>query len=343
MATLAKRVSDLEAWKSAHISGHVLSGHTHPGDATDADVAALDRRIDELEAAPVIEPTPAPAPAPSTGTSVAVSAISGTSGLLAALTENANTEIVVADKRYAVAGATQRDANSLWIGASTVARTNPVLVRAQTTGGVTFDGGGARWWVGLGFMEGAHHQTWQGFHFANAEPTSTGVVTFGGYADKAGAHHITLRDITVEGSIVSQSGPGVYLDHALYFSESSDGVHDVLIDGWTVDGSGLLDSGIQFYSEAGKINARNVTIRHARITGTEMAIIFWASGLRDIVIEDSTVTRATRFAVRYEGSGTNVVLRRVTSSASGQRGFYSGAGNVLTLDGCAYNGEFALT
>ncbi len=270
-------------------------------------------------------PTPTPTPTPTTaGSSVRVTSIPA---LLTALANNAVTEIVVANGTYHASGASSKFADSLWIGARFASRTNPVLVRAETTGGVTFDGGGGRWWMGLGFMEGAHDQTWQGFNFANAEPTSTGVVTFGGYADKAGAHHITLRDITVEGSIVSQSGPGTYLDHALYFSESSDGVHDVLIDGWTVDGSGDLDSGIQFYSEPGRINARNVTIRNVTITGTEMAIILWASTLQNIVIEDATVTGATRFAVRYENPGTGIVLRRVVSTGSAFQGFYSSLGS----------------
>jgi hypothetical protein len=63
-----------------------------------------------------------------------------------------------------------------------------------------------------------------------------------------------------------------------------------------------------------------------QVTGTEQAMVFWDQTLRNIVIEDSTVSGARFSAVRYE-SGT-VTLRRVVSSESGQVGFYSSLGSA---------------
>jgi hypothetical protein len=239
---------------------------------------------------------------------------------------------VVANGIYRVSSAASKQSDSLWIGARFAARTNPILVRAETTGGVTFDGAGTSYFGGLSFQEGAHHQTWQGFTFANGVATSTGVIMFGGYAGQPGAHHITLRDITVAGSVTSSQPAGVYHDHAVYFSYSVGGVHDILFDRFTVDGTGpqRLDSAFHFYhSDATNRNAWNVTVRNAQITGTKIAFIVWDKTLSNIVVEDSTIANAVTFAVRYEDGGT-LTLRRVTSTGSGSQGFYSTLGATPT-------------
>jgi hypothetical protein len=228
-----------------------------------------------------------------------------------------------------VSGASSKASNSLWIGARFAARTRAVLVRAETTGGVTFDGGGTQYFGGLFFEDGAHDQTWQGFTFANGEATNTGVIVFGGWADKPGAHDITLRDITIARSCTSHSAPGNYHDHGVYFSTALGGVSDILIDGLTVDGSASngLDSAVHFYhSSAGSPNARNVTVRRMKVTGTQMAIIVWDHTVQSLLIEDSTIAGATRFAMRYEDPGSSIVVRRVTSTGSAVQGFYSSLG-----------------
>jgi hypothetical protein len=58
-----------------------------------------------------------------------------------------------------VSAAAVKPADSFWIGARYAGRTNPVTVRAETPGGVTFDGGGTTYFGGITFVEGAHHQT----------------------------------------------------------------------------------------------------------------------------------------------------------------------------------------
>jgi hypothetical protein len=246
---------------------------------------------------------------------------------MSALADDVVDEIIVRDGTYRVAGASRQESTSLWVDSRYASRTRPVLVRAETVGGVTFDGGGDTHWVGLAFNGGAHDQTWQGFRFANAEPTATGVITFGwsGYESLGpGPHHITLRDITIEGSIVS-TGSSIH-DHGVYFEQSVGGAHDIVIDGLVVDGSGHLDSALHFYhSTPDEPNAWNVTVRHMRVTGTDQAVILWDPTIRNILIEDSTITAAATYAVRYELGGT-VTLRRVSSTGSGEAGFHSSLG-----------------
>ena len=139
---------------------------------------------------------------------------------------------------------------------------------------MTISGGGATGWIGLAFRDGVHDQTWQGFRFADAEPTSTGAIVFGqsGSVTPVPPHHITLLDMTIEETITSDNPVGRSHDHAVYFSKAlTPGVHDILIDGLTVKAATSgLDSAIHFYHSAdGTPNANNVTIRHLTVTGTE--------------------------------------------------------------------------
>ena len=264
---------------------------------------------------PTPAPTPAPGPhadahagadpgaAPASGTSVRVTSISA---LLTALADNAVTDIVVANGTYGVRRHRRRLQIELAVDRARFAgRTNPVTVRAETRGGVTFDGGGANTFGGITFHSGAHDQTWDGFVFANAEPTQTGVIVLGqsGSTSLAPPHHITLLDLTVEATITSDNPIGMSGDHAVYFSKAlTPGIHDILIDRLTVNAATSgLDSAIHFYhSAAGAPNANNVTIRHMTDTGTDQSVILWDQTLHDIVIEDSTITGALRYAVRYE-------------------------------------------
>ena len=89
---------------------------------------------------PSVPPAPKASPSSAAGGSVRVASIPD---LLAALAEDANTEIVVADGTYRVSAAGLQEPDSLWIGAAFAGRTRPVTVRAETIGGVTIDGAGA--------------------------------------------------------------------------------------------------------------------------------------------------------------------------------------------------------
>jgi hypothetical protein len=78
MATVNKRVAELEAWKSAHLVNHVTTGHPgtqsgvhghpHPASAADgltaAEVAGLRALLAEPAPSPEPEPTPTPEPPP---------------------------------------------------------------------------------------------------------------------------------------------------------------------------------------------------------------------------------------------------------------------------------------
>jgi hypothetical protein len=260
-----------------------------------------------------------------TGSSVRVSSVPS---LLNALANNAVSEIVVANGTYRVNPASRQTPDSLWIGSRFASRTRPVTVRAETTGGVTFDGGGSAYFGGITFAGGAHHQTWQGFTFANGTPTSTGVITFGGYAGQAAPHHITLKDITIPASVTSTS-PGPH-DHAVYFSHAVGGPHDLVLDGLVVDGGGGLDSALHFYhSDSANANAWNVRVRRLRVTGTWQAVILWDKTLRDISIDDARITDARNVAVVFESPGADgIVFSNFYSTGSGAgRGFYSTLGD----------------
>jgi hypothetical protein len=250
--------------------------------------------------------------------------------LLTNLADNTVDEIVVANGTYTV------PSRQLTIDSRFASRTNPVLVRAETVGGVTISGGGATSWLGLHFTQGVHDQTWQGFRFANAEPTQTGVIVFGqsGSVTPVPPHHITLLDISIAGSITSDNpGSG---DHAMYFSSTTTPTHDILIDRYTVDGSGGVNTAITFYVQpALGVGPRDVTVSHATVTGTRQAFEFWDASLRNITVSDSTITGARESAVRYELGGT-VTLRNVTSTGSGSRGFYSSLG--ATPPGVTFSG-----
>jgi hypothetical protein len=276
--------------------------------------------------ATVATPLPAtPLPATPRPTSARVTSIAG---LLSVLADASVTDIVVANGTYHVSPASSQASDSLWIGARYSGRTRPVTVRAETQGGVTFDGGGATGFGCISFEGGAHHQTWDGFRCANGSPTQTGVIMFGGYAGQAAPHHIALRDWSLLGSLTTPSTGAT--DHGVYFSEAVDGPHDIALETLSVDGSGGLDSAVHAYhSDASNKNAWNVTITGMSVSGTAQAVILWDSTLHDWTIRDSTISSASDYAVRYESPGaTGISFINVTSFGSGSgTGFYSSLGS----------------
>jgi hypothetical protein len=299
--------------------------------------------------APTATPTPkpTPTPAPTTSSTVRVSSIPD---LLSTLDDNSVTEIVVANGTYRVSPAASQASNSLWIGARFADRTRPVVVRAETTGGVTFDGGGATYFGCISFEAGAHDQTWIGFRCANGQATSTGVVTFGGAGsaayDAPGAYRITMRHIVIDRSCTGRAttASGSTWDHAFYFSQGTGtGPHEILLEDIVVDGRGYLASAIHFdHGDAGHPNASNVTVRRLQVTGTQQAIILWTPPVHDITFDTAVITNALNVAVRYESKGgTDVTFANITSTGSGSgSGFYSSLGSNpagVTFFGNSFN------
>lgn len=257
------------------------------------------------------------APQPSANMSPSsVVRVSSVPALLEALADDAVDEIVVENGTYRVSPAGAQRANSLWIGSRFAGRTRPVLVRAGTPGGVTFDGGGMTGFVGIWFSNGAHHQTWDGFAFANGTPTSTGVIFFGERGEAP--HDITLRRTTVTRTITTSSTGAT--DHAVYFSTNA---YNLLIDGISVDGRGGLDTAFHFFH--GPTNVTDVTIRNAEITGTDQAIMLWESSTKRVLFENVRITGATKYGVSFE-AGSQITFRSVVSTDSGVRGFHSSLG-----------------
>ena len=258
--------------------------------------------------------------------------VSSIAGLRSALANNAIDEIVVANGTYKVSPSGNQASTSLWIGGGAIAaRTRPVLVRAETRGGVILDGGGGSGYAGLSFEDGAHDQTWDGFTFANMTAHETGIVEFGGYVPRRAPHHITLRVITITRTCL---GRATYfgaptLDHAIYISNAASvGPHDLLLEDVSVDGRGGLASAVHFdHGDALNPNATNVVVRRLHVVGTQQALILWEPPVHSITFDTVDITSAISHAIRFESIGaTSIVFSNIVSTNSGHEAWYSSLG-----------------
>ncbi|HET7828346.1 MAG TPA: SH3 domain-containing protein [Candidatus Limnocylindrales bacterium] len=265
-----------------------------------------------------------------TGKSVRVTSIRA---LLSSLADNSVGEIVVANGRYHVSPAGQKKADSLWIGGDRFAsRTRPILVRAETRGGVTFDGGGVAPFGALSFEDGAHHQTWDGFRFANMKAEYTGIIEVGGYLPRRPPHNITIRNMTITSTCTGRAttADGKTWDHGVYLAHATGvGPHDIRIENLKVDGRGHLASAVHVdHGDATNPPAWNVTVRGLHVIGTQQAVILWSNRLRNWVFDGADIRDAKAHAVRFESSGASgIVFKNMTSSGSGYSGFYSSMGS----------------
>lgn len=272
-------------------------------------------------------PTATPTATPTGINSVNVASIVA---LKSALADNAVDEIVVANGTYHISSATAQASDSLYIGSAYAGRTRPVTVRAATLGGVTFDAAGAS--VGMYVVNGAHGQTWDGFHFANVHPIDTGTIVIGGDPTFVPAYDLTFRHITLDASNHRQTtgdvnAQGIYFAHAL-----GRGPHDILLEDITVVGTdplGLWSAIHGYHGTTSAPPADHVTIRRLTVTGTLFAIVLWydTAVQHDWLIDTGTITGAQSYAIRFESVGAqNITLANLTSTGSGSGGFYSSMG-----------------
>jgi hypothetical protein len=269
-----------------------------------------------------------PSDTPPTGRTVTVASIPG---LLAELADDSVDVIVVRAGTYHVSPSNQTRSDSLWIGHAFAGRTRPIVVRAETPGAVTFDGGGGSDYGGLSFEDGAHDQTWDGFTFANMGADESGIVEIGGYVARTTPHHITLRNITIEqtctGRATTADAPTV--DQAFYISNAATvGPNHLLFEDISVDGRGGLASAFQFdHGDRANPNASDVTVRRLHVIGTQSAIILWFPVLRNIVFTDVDIRDPLSHAIRYESKGgSGIIFAYITSSGSGAEPFFSSQG-----------------
>lgn len=238
--------------------------------------------------------------------------------LKTALANNAYDEIIVTDGTYSCANATDEASTSLFFGESFASRTTPVTIRAQTPGGVTFDGGGST--CGLAVVAGAHDITFDGFNFANWEPTSSGVVYV------SAAHDLAFKNLTLLGTCLGSNSPGTFLDHGFYLSlAASPGVSDILIEDCTVtapaDTTRLLHSAIQIY---GTEVAADVTVRRLTARAKD-GLLIWGTAIQDCTFDSCTFTSCSVFAARQQYANSNMAYTSCSSTGSGVQGFYSPA------------------
>lgn len=248
-----------------------------------------------------------------------VTQVSSIASLKTAAADNNIDEIVLADGTYSIANATSELTTSLFFGSSFASRTRPLTIRAATTGGVTFDGGGST--NGLAVVEGAHDITFDGFKFANWAPVSSGVV----YA--SAAYNLSFKNLTLLGTCLGSVFSGSALDHGFYLSlAASPGLHDILIEDCTVtppaDTTRLLHSAVQVYG-SGSEAAYNVTVR--RLTArARNGLIIWGTGIHDCLFDGCTFTSCTDFGARQQYANAGMSYTNCTSTGSGIQGFYNG-------------------
>jgi hypothetical protein len=283
----------------------------------------------------VASPAPAPAPAPPPSGSGSTVTVSSISSLRSVLADNSVATIIVKNGTYGISRAANDSSTSLWIGPRYASRTRPVLVRAETTGGVTFDGGGGTGYGALAFEGGAHDQTWDGFRFSNMAAYNSGIIEIAGYTTRAAPHHITLRNITITSSCTGRAttAQSSALDHAVYIAQAaSPGAHDIVFDNLNVDGRGNLATAFHFFhgADVGAYNAHDVTVRNLTVTGTQQAFLIWEPTVYNVTLDGATITNAKAYAIRFETIGskipTGIVFQNVTSTGSGYQGFYSTLG-----------------
>lgn len=247
-----------------------------------------------------------------------------------ALADNTIDNIIVTNGTYHVSPSNAVAADSLWIGSNAsggfpfAERTRPVTVKAQTIGGVTFDGtAGGIGYGGLSFEDGAHHQTWQGFNFANMVGDFTGIIEIAGYTDRAAVHDITLLDMTVLDSC-QRNGAGSNNDHGVYIAQSLlPGSYNIWIERLTMVSNNALNlvAGIHcFHGGPGNPNASQVTIKNSSITGFNQAILIWPllpGQIYNWLLDTITITNAKVNAFSYaDHPAVSIVARNITSTGT---------------------------
>ena len=99
-----------------------------------------------------------------------------------------------------------------------------------------------------------------------------------------------------------------------------------------VHGEGGLATAFHFFHGAdnGGYNAYNVLVSNLTVTGTQQAFLIWEPTVHNVTLDGATISGAKAYAIRYETIGStlpsNIVVRNVTSTSSGYRGFYSSLG-----------------
>jgi hypothetical protein len=140
-------------------------------------------------------------------------------------------------------------------------------------------------------------------------------------------------------------GPNYYTNgQGLYFSwapTATGGNHDILIDGFACNAK-LWSCVHAYHDDKGKVG-HDITIRNMTIgTNNTMGIVLWSGTIYNWLIEDVTINGVSEYGVRHAVGGTGITLRRVTTTGSGMRGFYSSVGSYpnvpgLTFEGSAFN------
>ena len=271
--------------------------------------------------------------------------VSSIAALKTAAADNSVDVIVLADGTYSIANATSELTTSLFFGSAFASRTRALIIQAQTTGGVTFDGGSASM-CGLYVGQGAHDITFDGFKFANIRPVSTGVVTISQHGTvEAPVYNLTFKNITILGTClgtVTTTLPGEFLDHGFYLSSAAKpGPHDITIQDCTViapaDNTRYLHSVLTIYGDENAVETTPYNVTVTRLTGTgKDGFLIWGANIHDCTFTSCTFTSCRVFGARQQYANLNMRYISCTSTGSGTQGFYNG--NTATPDSAAPTG-----
>lgn len=313
------------------------NNHVHGLSATDKSLAAHAASITALQAAQAktdarlaaLEAQPAPPPVVVTPPQPVTTTVTSIADLYVALLDSANTDITLAPGSYS---------GGIVFDSRFAARTAACIVRLS---GVTLTGGG------LTFRGGAHDLEVLDPTFARWNLNQTGVLMFGGW-DEDPAHHITVRRATVLSS-VHRTLEANTSEHGAYFSHSRGGVHDILIEDFTVnatDPMGLATGIHADHADNGLVNAYNVTVRNLTFHGNgaqgssvQDGIILWTVPLHDWTFDGASITNSNGNAIRYEAAGQRILFQNVVSTGTRYAPFYSSTQGAapagVTFSGCS--------
>lgn len=297
MATISSRVAALEAWKSAHINGHVLSGHSHAPSSADTLTADEVTRLRALLTVPAPTPTPTPEPVPSLPPAPGTTRTIGPAdNLQGALNDGTLDTLRLRAGSWApgyVVLPKRPSSKPLRVVADDPA--NPPVFTAGSAGTPRLVARG-----------GASYVSWDGTAFDNANPGDSGLLIFGGY-DDGGCHHIAMRNI--RGTRITGTAPN---SHLVYLSgDAVSRPAEIDLDDFDFDCPNQSVAALHSFHNP---NAVNVRARRWKVRGAYEAALMW-SDLTGLLIEDWTVSGCKQ---SFDINGPTGVVRRVTATGAGQ-------------------------
>jgi hypothetical protein len=191
-----------------------------------------------------------------------------------------------------------------------VSASNRTTIKAD---GAIIDCGGGN--SGIAFNGGKYLDI-EGFAFRNGNFTQNGIITFGYSGKPAATKSVALRrlshDQTCVGPARASKGTAEATAHFIYFSQARDGEFhdDLLVEDCVGHANDRgLAAFLHFY--AGSTKLKNVICRRNTAYGYTQAVMAWAGGAENVLIEDfNGIDCYTVYRLKY---GTGRLVRPKSS------------------------------